>query len=87
MNSYLPCGTWYRIKITRSITGNFTTLVKGGSLVPTIGYDGWTLVSTTGGSGTNPVIDNTYTTSEYLILKAAAGDRIANIKLLNGIVQ
>lgn len=40
-----------------------------------------------GDSGTNPVTDNTYTTSEYFVLDIDAGDRIANIKLTDGIKQ
>jgi len=84
---YILINTWYRIKITRSIAGVFTLLIKGGGFSPTAGYDGWTLVSVAGGSGTNPVTDNTYTTSEYFVLDIDAGDRIANIKLTDGIKQ
>lgn len=85
--SYISNNTWYRVKIIRTLSGVFTVLIKGGSFTPTTGYDGWTLVSTTGGSGTNPVTDNTYTTSEYFVLDIDAGDRIANIKLTDGIKQ
>jgi hypothetical protein len=87
INSYIANDVWYRIKITRTLLGVFTVLIKGGSFTPTTGYDGWTLVSTTGGTGTNPVTDNTYTTSEYFVLDFDAGDRIANIKLTDGIIQ
>lgn len=83
--SYVANNTWYRTKITRSTSGVFTMYIKGGSFVPTEGYDGWTLFSTLGGDGTNPVTDNTYTTSEYFVLDLNDGDRIANIKLTEGI--
>lgn len=83
--SYILSSSWYRIKITRSTSGIFTLFIKGGTFTPTVGYDGWTLISTTGGGGTNPVTDNTYTTSEYFVLDIDAGDRIANIQLINGI--
>lgn len=75
--------TWYRIKITRSTAGVFTVLMKGGALTPTAGYDGYTLI--TPASGTNPVTDTTYTSSQYLVLELDAGDRIANIKLTQGV--
>lgn len=82
-NSLITANTWYRIKITRTTTGLFTVLIKGGSFAPTAGYDGWTLVSLT--SGTNPVTDNTYTTSNYFVMSLGAGDRVTNIKITNGL--
>lgn len=85
-NSYVANNTWYRTKITRSIAGVFTTLIKGGTFTPTAGYDGWTLVSVTGGSGANPATDTTYTTSNYMLLNLKAGDRITNIKLTSGVI-
>jgi hypothetical protein len=66
---------WYQFKITRSATGVFTAYVKGG-----VYGNIWTLISVAGGVGTNPVTDNTYTTSIYLTFKAMAGDRIANVR-------
>lgn len=86
-NSYISNSTWYRFRITRTTAGVFTVLIKGGTFTPTVGYDGWTLVSTSGGSGTNPVTDNTYTSSQYFVLDLDAGDRIANIKMFNDIKQ
>lgn len=83
--SYVNINTWYRIKITRTATGLFTVLIKGGTFVPTAGYDGWTLVSVAGGLGTNPVTDNTYTTSNYFVMSLGAGDRVTNIKITNGL--
>ena len=60
----------------------FAVFIKGGSF-----GDDWTLVDTTGGSGSNPVTDATYTTSEYLVADLDAGDRIANLKITNGVKQ
>lgn len=84
-NSYITSNTWYRFKIIRSLSGVFTLLIKGGTFTPTAGYDGWTLISTTGGSGTNPVTDTTYTTSEYFVLDLDPGDRITNIIMKEGV--
>lgn len=83
--SYAKNNTWYRIKITRTTTGVFTVLIKGGNFTPTAGYNGWTLVSVIDGSGTNPVTDNTYTTSNYFVLDLDALDRIANICIYDGV--
>lgn len=74
--NYIKNNTWYRIKVIRSITGIFTVYIKGGSF-----GDNYVLVSTTGGSGTNPMTNNTYTTSNYFVLNLGAGDRVANIRI------
>ena len=84
-NAYLSNNTWYRMKITRSNTGVFTTLIKGGAFTPTAGYDGWTLLSVSGGAGSNPVTDTTTTTSNYFVVNLSAGDRVANIAIRDGI--
>jgi hypothetical protein len=84
-NSYIANNTWYRVRITRTTAGLFTMLIKGGAFTPTAGYDGWTLVSVSGGSGTNPVTDTTTTTSSYLVIQASTGDRVANIVIRDGI--
>jgi hypothetical protein len=81
--SYFNYNTWYRLKITRSVTGVFTVYIKGGAF----GSASWTLISTLGGSGTNPGTNNTYTTSEYFVMDLDPGDRITNIQLTDGIVQ
>lgn len=85
-NSYISNNTWYRVKITRTTAGVFTLFIKGGAFIPTEGYNGWTLVSTSGGFGTNPVTDTTYTSSNYFVLDLDASDRIADIKLTDGII-
>lgn len=84
--SYFANNTWYRVKVTRTQSGVFTLLIKGGAFTPTAGYDGWTLISTAG-AGTNPVTDTSYTTSNYFVLDMDAGDRVTNIKLTDGIKQ
>lgn len=86
-SAYVQNYTWYRIKLTRTTAGVFTLFIKGGSFTPTAGYDGWTLVSTTGGTGTNPTAaDNTYTTSNYFVLDLDAGDRFTNLVIKKGII-
>lgn len=84
--AYTTINTWYDCMITRSITGVITFYIKGGIFIATIGYNGWTLVSTIGGSGTNPSTDTTYTTSQQVIVSIMAGDRITNLKFTDGIV-
>jgi len=75
--SYIAINTDYRIKITRSLAGVFTVYIKGG----TFGWDSWTTVSVAGGSGTNPVTDNTYTTSNYFIADLDNTDTISNLRI------
>jgi len=70
--------TWYRYKITRQIGGVFKVMMKGGSMAPTDGYDGWTYVDT--------VTNNSYS-SKYFTMTLQAGDCIANIKILDGIIE
>ena len=80
--SYININTWYKSKITRTLNGEFYHYIKGGAFGNT-----WTLVSVTGGVGTNPVTDNTYATSEYFVLDFDAGDRIALINIQQGVEQ
>ena len=61
---------------------SFAVFIKGGDF-----GDIYNLVDTTGGSGTNPVVDATYTTSEYLVADLDAGDKITNLKFKNGVYQ
>jgi hypothetical protein len=84
--SYITNNTWYRIKITRTNAGVFTLLIKGGNFRPTAGYDGWTLISTSGGYGTNPVTDTTYSVSNYMVLDLDAGDRFSNLVMRPSII-
>jgi hypothetical protein len=79
--SYVNINTLYRFKVTRTHAGVFTVYIKGGSF----GSD-WTLVSAEG-SGTNPVTNASYTTSEYSGINAFANDQVSNFKYTKGIVQ
>jgi len=85
--AYITANTWYKVRITRSNDGIFTVLMKGGTLAATAGYDGWHLVVPT--TGTNPVTDTGVTASNYLVFRTttAAGNRITNIKITEGVAQ
>ena len=61
---------------------SFAVFIKGGDF-----GNEYTLVDTTGGSGTNPVVDATYTTSEYLVLDLDAADTFGNLKITDGVKQ
>jgi hypothetical protein len=80
-NGYIEVGVPYKIKITRTLDGEFTVYIKGGSF----GYDDWTLVDK--GTGDNPVTENTHTTSIYQAWDNDSGDRIANVKMRNLVRQ
>jgi hypothetical protein len=82
-SGYLLKDTWYRIKITRTKDGEFTVYIRGGDF----GNTDWTLVSVTGGTGTNPVVDSTYSESQYFVLDLDVGDKIANIEIRNQVTQ
>jgi hypothetical protein len=59
--------TWYKVKFTRSSEGEFTGYVDDILIDVTTGT----------GSGTNPITDNTFTESKYIVLDLDAGDKIA----------
>jgi hypothetical protein len=79
--NYIKNFIWYRVRITRTITGIFTVWIKGDI------FSDWTLISTIGGSGTNPATDNTHTTSRYFVLDLDTNDCVADIEILPGIIQ
>ena len=81
-NSYASINTWYRYKITRSITGVFTLYIKGGSF----GTSYVLLTKIAGGSGTNPITDNTYTSSSFFVADLDAADQISDIRFTPYIV-
>jgi len=81
--SYISINAWYKIKVTRTTDGEFTVYIKGGDF----GNDAWTLVDVTGGSGSNPCTDGTYSESNYFVCDIDSGDRISNIKITNGVTQ
>lgn len=81
--NYMVINTWYSIRITRTIQGVFTLWVKGGAF-----GDTWTLISVTGGSGTNPTAaDLTLTKSIGMSLSLTEGCCVANLKFYDGVRQ
>ncbi len=80
VTSYFNAATWYRFRVTRRYDGQFTVYIKGGA------FKTWTTVDVSGGTGTNPVTDNTTTTSKYIVLDLDAGDRVSNFKFYEGVV-
>jgi hypothetical protein len=82
-DSYIEMQTWYRFKLIRTLDGEFHLYIKGGGF----GTNDWTLVSVTGGSGTNPVTDNSYTVSRYFVIDMDNGCRIANLEMRNIVRQ
>ena len=65
-------GVWYRIKIKRDTNGLFTIYIKGGNF-------GLNYVLLNVVSETNPVLNNTYKSSNYFVLDIDSGDRISNV--------
>lgn len=82
VSSYIENNTWYRIKVTRTSDGEFTVSIKGGDF-----GDEYVLVDTTSGSGTNPVTDNTYTTSDFFLVDLDQDDRIGNITITSEVKE
>ena len=65
-SSYVSSSTWHRYRVTRRDTdGQFTVYLDG------------SLVDTSGGGGSNPVVDNTTQESKFLVFDLDAGDRVA----------
>lgn len=77
--SYITNNTWYRMRITRTLGNVFSVYILGGV------FTNWTLVSTTGGSGTNPVTDANYLTSKWFVLDLDTNDFISDIKIWNAV--
>ena len=73
-SSYVSAGTWHRVRMKRNTNGSTSFEIKGGSF----GSD-YVSVNVSGGGGTNPYTDNTYTYSNYFLLSFGVGDRISNI--------
>jgi len=78
--SYIAINTKYSIAVTKRYDGQFTLYIKGGA------YTVWTLVDVAGGTGTNPVTDNTVTTSKYFIFDGDAGDKISEPIFYEGVL-
>ena len=60
----------------------FAVFIKGGDF-----GNEYTLVDATGGSGSNPVVDATYTTSEFFVTDLDEDDTIANLIIHNDVKQ
>jgi len=71
--NYLTDGEKYRIKVVRTALGEFTTYIKGGI------YTNYTLVVPS--SGTNPVVDTTYTSSNFVSFDLDTGDEVKNLSI------
>jgi hypothetical protein len=78
---FIANNTWYRIKITRTLNGEFSLYIRGGDF----GNDDWTLMTAL--SGSNPVTDNTHKGSIYNVFDLDVGDRIANVIMRKGVQQ
>jgi hypothetical protein len=79
-DNFITDSTFYGFRITRNSTinefvtgaiGTFAVYIKGG-----IYGDDYVLVDVTGGSGSNPVTNNTITTSSYSVFDKDAGGTI-----------
>lgn len=63
--AFFTAGAWHSVKTTRTSAG-----------IITIYFDD-TILDVTGGSGTNPVTDNTVATSKHWVIGSDAGDKVA----------
>jgi hypothetical protein len=70
-SSYIKNNIFYRIRVQRIENGEFKMYIRSDE---DVNFSQWTLVDPTGGSGTNPVIDNTYTTSNYRVVDLDTDD-------------
>lgn len=71
---YVTKGVVYGIKITRTISWNFTAYIRGW-----IFGNNYELISTLWGTWTNPTIDNTLTESKSLTFAGKPWDQVSNI--------
>ena len=74
VTSYVLNNVWYRIKITRTLDGEFYVYIRGNAF----GDNDWILIDPSV-SGSNPATDTTHITSKYFVFDLDAGDRIANL--------
>ena len=72
--------TSYRIAVSRISTGSFTFYIKGGI------YGRWTQLTAT--TGTNPIIDTSYTTSNYFMYSCSTAglSKFSNIYMYQGVL-
>lgn len=80
VDSYVAADTWYKLCITRDVYDEFTAYIKGGV------FTNWTLIDVTGGSGTNPITDASYTTSKYFFFNLDIGDEVRGWRMWHGVV-
>ena len=78
--AYIVADTWYEVEWTRTLDGEFTVKIRGGT------FTGWTLI-VAGGGGTNPIIDQTYQDSIYQVLDLDVGDRFIDGTQRKGVQQ
>lgn len=79
--AYFTINTWYRFKITRDDSGEFTTWIKGGEF----GSD-YVLINPAV-AGTNPVTNSQYWTSAFVVFDINEGCQIGRIIHYKGIEQ
>lgn len=72
--NYIQFNIPYRIRLTNTVTGLKSLYIKGGT------FKNWTLVSVTGGTGINPVTDNTYNISNCIVTEYANNSVVSDIK-------
>jgi hypothetical protein len=65
----------------------FAVFIRGGIYTPESSSTGWHLVSTTGGSGQNPIQDSTYSSSEFIVLDLDSGDKFSNLVVRDSVEQ
>ena len=65
VSGFLSNQLWYKTQIERTPVGEFSVYLND------------LLVDTSGGSGSNPIIDNAFVESGYFVLDLDAGDKIA----------
>lgn len=72
---YITTHTWYKLKMTRTLDGEFTF------------YSDGSLVDVSGGFGTNPETNTTSTECSFLVFDMDTGDRIRNFRHSIGVEQ
>ena len=76
---YIAVDVWYKIRITRTVSGIHTSYIKGGI------YTDWTKIVVE--NGANPVTNTSLTTSSYFNNYFEGGNKITNIKHINQVVD
>ena len=91
--AYVALATTYEFCVARlPATGSIATYIRGGV------YTAWTLVSVVGGGGANPsAAESTYTTSSWMTVTMAAGDKLLShdpvkpgtcpVRMLQGVID